>query len=67
MQRNKTTARGGKRKSAQSRARAHTARSAGAGRANASAGTSRTLGRRPARASSERGPGDVGPDTRIAT
>ncbi len=65
--RNKTTARGGKPKSALSRAKAHVGKSAGAGRANASAGASRRVGRRPARARNERGPGDVGPNTRIVT
>lgn len=63
----KTTARGGKSKSARARATAHIAKSSAAGRANASVGAARKVGRRPARARKERGPGDVGPDTRIAT
>jgi len=56
----KTTARGGGTKSAKARARSHARRSAGAGQATASAGSSRTL-RRPGSATREfkPGPGDV--------
>jgi hypothetical protein len=59
MQR-KTTARGGGTKSGKARAKSHARQSAGAGRANASAGRSTTVGR-PASAdrSSKPGPGDV--------
>ncbi len=65
--RKKTTARGGKSKSAQSRAESHVKRSAGAGRAGATRGKSRTAGKPPPRARVERGPGDVGMNVRIQT
>jgi hypothetical protein len=56
----KTTARGGEMKSAKARAKSHARRSAGAGGASATGGTSRTVGR-PGTAdrSSKPGPGDV--------